>query len=672
MNLYDARVGKLQSRMVKDGIKAYIIPATDPHLSEAYCSHYGAVRFYFCAFQGEDGTLLVTQDQCYLYTDGRYWTEAEQELHNTSCHLIPAGKPGIPSMEDYIKDNNLYPLGLDASLFTRRQISAFRKDKDSKIFSLSYASEVENLPSLPKDKIRKVDEKLFDDNQESRVKKILAMAKKDGAEDVFLTALDDIAYVLGYRGSDIPDTPVFYSYLYLCEDQTMDFFIDFDKLPDGFKKTGTILRAHPYESVFDFLKSRIGRKVLVDPEKTNAKILQSISAPVYGRSPAYLLKAVKGPVEIENTIRVQALDGLKVLKLMKYLDDNIDSGTLTERNIALYLDGLRKGDLECFSPSFETIAAVDSNAAMMHYAPTDTKSSKVTRDNELLLVDSGGHYFGGTTDITRTFVLNKEPSHQVKHDYTLTLKSHIDLANTVFEDGCTGHSLDLAAREVMWKEGLDYKCGTGHGVGYMLCVHEGPIGFRYYVRPGVDDSDKLVPGHIITDEPGVYKDGQYGIRLENELLVVKKTVSEDDQGIFLGFEPISYVPFDLRAIDTEMLTDEELDWLNSYNRLVFRKLAPLAKKDPDPDLFDYLSEYTRGLRKEIRNKGREEEASEENDFEEEMEELNPAKEEPAPKEDPNVVSPSLDEPGYSLSSTASPNIAGSPINNLSGEEENKK
>lgn len=206
----------------------------------------------------------------------------------------------------------------------------------------------------------------------------------------------------------------------------------------------------------------------------------------------------------------------------------------------------------------------------------------------------------------------------------------------------------------------------------MLCVHEGPIGFRYYVRPGVDDSDKLVPGHIITDEPGVYKDGQYGIRLENELLVVKKTVSEDDQGIFLGFEPISYVPFDLRAIDTEMLTDEELDWLNSYNRLVFRKLAPLAKKDPDPDLFDYLSEYTRGLRKEIRNKGREEEASEENDFEEEMEELNPAKEEPAPKEDPNVVSPSLDEPGYSLSSTASPNIAGSPINNLSGEEENKK
>lgn len=574
-NVFDERIKALQAQMARDGLKAYVIPATDPHLSEEATSRYTYPRFYFCAFKGSDGTLLVTLDKAYLYTDGRFWVEAEGDLQGTSCELVKAGKPGVPSLTDFVKTHNLYPLGLDGLLFSLRELRSFYVDDLHRIVSLDYSFLVKGLPSLPQGKIWKVDPSLLSTSLKERVSQILAYAKDHQAESVLLTALDDISYVLGYRGNDIPYTPVFYSYLFLEANGLIHLFIDAHKVPADFKEDKVVL--HPYEDIVSFLDTR-HEKILVDVKKANAQVVKHVSALVDAMSPASLFKAVKGPVEIDHTKHIHELDGYAVLRLSKFIHDNIDKG-LDEERCAEYIDALRKTNPLCYDLSFETIAACDSNAAMMHYAPTQEVHSPLTRANQLLLVDSGGQYYGGTTDITRTFLVNAHPDPSIVHDYTLTLKSQIALSRVIFEQGCSGHSIDLSAREVMWREGLDYKCGTGHGVSYMGPVHEGPIGFRYYTRPGVLDDGLLQPGQVITIEPGVYKDHQYGIRLENELLIVPAFTN--DQGIFYKFETITYCPYDRAGIDVAMLDDTELSWLNDYLAMTQEKLLPLCENDPE-------------------------------------------------------------------------------------------
>ncbi len=573
MNEFDQRIAELQSWMRRDGLKAYLIPATDPHLSEEACSRYTYPRYYFCSFKGNDGTLLVTLDDNYLYTDGRYWTEAEMELSGTTCKLMRAGKPGVKSIQEFVKENDLYPLGLDASLYSMDDLNSFYIDNDHKIISISYMDRIPNLPSLPKDKIFKLDQSLLSTTLDQRIEALLNEAKKHNGKELLITNLDDIAYVLGYRGNDIECTPVFYSYLYIEGDGLCHLFIDKNKLPEKFYEPKVVL--HPYSQIYEYLDTRT-RKVVVDFKTANAKLLKHIKNPVNVPSIALRMKAIKGPVEIENTKKIHEIDGVAVLRLQKYIEDNKDKD-LDEYKASEYINSVRLANSKCFEPSFTTIAALDSNAAMMHYAPTKDNYAKFNSNSQLLLVDSGGQYYGGTTDITRTFLLQDKPSAEIIHDYTLTLKSQIALSKTIFEKGCSGHSIDITAREVMWKEGLDYKCGTGHGVSYIGPVHEGPIGFRYTSRAGVIDDDKLVPGHIITIEPGVYKDHKHGIRLENELLVVN--AFENEQGIFYKFETITYCPYDRKGIDVTMLDNEELKWLNDYLKLVEEKLTPYLQDD---------------------------------------------------------------------------------------------
>ncbi len=591
MNIYDERIHRLQKQMKKDGIACYIIPATDPHMSEESASLFTAERFYFCAFKGNDGTLLVTQDENFLYTDGRYWTEAEEELKGTSCKLVYAGKSSVPSLFEFIKENECYPLGIDASLFSYGDLKQMYLDDAHKIRQVSYRYMVSPLPSLPKGKIWKVSSSLLSTTREQRVSSAMDVITKRGAKALVITTLDDIAYILGYRGSDIPCTPVFYSYLYIDENRTCHLFIDKEKLPTDFEKD---VKTYPYDSFFDFLKERKDVRTFVDPKTTNARVCSILSNKVFGNNPTIAQKAVKGKTEIENTKEIQAIDGVAVLKLMKYIDDNIDSSNLDEEKCAKFIDDARRSNPRCFDLSFETIAACDSNAAMMHYAPTEENHASLKRENQLLLVDSGGQYYGGTTDTTRTFLVGKEISKEVKEDYTKTLKSQISLSTTIFEKGCSGHEIDIRAREIMWKEGLDYKCGTGHGVGYMSCVHEGPIGFRYYHREGVYDDGILTLGHIITIEPGVYKAHKYGIRLENNLLVIPAFETED--GIFYKFETITYAPYDERGVEVDMLSDDELKWFNDYQAMVYDKLSPLVSSD-EP-LLSYLKKVTKPLVRE--------------------------------------------------------------------------
>ncbi len=590
MNVFDKRVALLQAHMKRDGIVAYIIPATDPHMSEESHSHFTKERFYFCSFLGNDGTVLVTQDAYYLYTDGRYWTEAEWELDGSDCKLVYAGKAGVPTLAEFIKENNLYPLGLDSSLFSYGDLKSFYKDSEHKIRQVSYTYMIKDLPALPKDKIWKVDETLLSTNMNKRIKMAMDAVNKAGADALVIPTLDDIAYLLGYRGNDIPCTPLFYSYLYIDETRNVHLFIDNEKLPEEGIPDVTI---HGYDTFFDFLKERSEVKTFVDANNTNARICSILKNKVFGNNPTIMQKSIKGEREIVNTKEIQAIDGVAVLKLMKYIDDNIESGELTEYACAKFIDDARKSNERCFDLSFSTIAALDSNAAMMHYQPNEKDSPKLTLNNKLLLVDSGGQYYGGTTDTTRTFVFGSNVPDEVKEDYTKTLKSQISLSTAVFEKGCSGHEIDIMAREIMWKEGLDYKCGTGHGVGYMSCVHEGPIGFRYYHREGVYDDGILEPGHIITIEPGVYKARKHGIRLENNLLVVPAFETSD--GIFYKFETITYAPYDARGIVVSMLTDEELAWLNSYNEMVYEKLSTLIKDDEE--LLSYLKKVTAPIQK---------------------------------------------------------------------------
>ena len=589
MNGFDQRISLLQSQRKKDGLKAYIIPSTDPNRSEECCSRFAAERFYFCPFKGNDGTLLVTLDGYFIYTDGRYWTEAEKELAGSGCTLVKSGRAGVPSMAQYIKEHKLYPLGLDCSLFSDGELKSFYLDANHPIRQVSYASRVKDMPSLPSGKIWKVDPSLLSLSRKERVGKIREAVHDKGAKAIIVPRLDDIAYVLGYRGSDIPCTPVFYSYLYIDQDENLHLFIEKNKLPEGFSEEKVIV--HPYEEFPSFLESVKDVATLVDPNKTNAYICSVLKNKVFAPSPVYSQKSVKGPVEVENTKQVQAIDGIAVLKLRKYIDDTIDTGRLSELSCAEYIDKARRSNPRCFDISFGTIAACDSNAARRHYAPSKDNFSSLTRNNQLLLVDSGGQYYGGTTDTTRTFIVSNHVSKEVRHDYTLTLKAQIALSTTIFEKGCTGHSIDIRAREVRWKEGRDYKCGTGHGVGYRSCVHEGPIGFRFYEHPDRGDKGELELGHIITIEPGVYKAHRYGIRLENNLLVVPAFVTDD--GIFYKFETITYVPYDRRGIDLTRLNEEELEWLNGYHKMVFEKLAPYCAGDSA--LLAYLVKQTAPL-----------------------------------------------------------------------------
>lgn len=590
MNIFDERIKKLQSLMIKDDIKAYIIPATDPHMSEEAASLFTAERFYFCSFKGNDGTLLVTQDHYYLYTDGRYWTAAEEDLKDSECILVYAGKANVPSLSQYVKENNLYPLGMDASLFSYNDLKSFYIDAEHKIKQVSYRYLVKDLPSLPTGKIWKVDQELLSTTFLQRVELLMKEVKNNYAKSVVISTLDDIAYLLGYRGSDISCTPIFYSYLYIDENSHVYLFIDKNKLPENFDLDITV---DDYENFYSFLKERADISTLVDKNTTNARICSILKNKVFVSNPTIKQKAIKGEKEIKNTKEIQAIDGVCVLKLMKYIDDNIKIHPLNEYSLAKYLDETRLNAPRCFSLSFETIAAVDGNASMMHYAPSETNYANVSSDNQILLVDSGGQYYGGTTDTTRTFVLTDNLNYDIKHDYTLTLKSQISLSTSIFEKGCSGHEIDITAREIMWKHGLDYKCGTGHGVGYMSCVHEGPIGFRYYHREGVFDDGILTPGHIITIEPGVYKARKYGIRLENNLLVVPAMETED--GIFYKFETITYVPYDRRAIEVALLSDDEISWINEYHKMTYEKLSPLVQDDKE--LLDYLAKQCEPLTK---------------------------------------------------------------------------
>ncbi len=571
---------KLQSELKRKGIKAYYITPSDEHNSENVPDVYLSERLFYCPFTGTDGTLLVTQDAAYLFTDGRYFIQAEEELKDSEVTLVkPAEGLGFESLSpsELVAKNNLYPLAFD---FKRVSVKEAMKFYDSgnpltvfdDIIDENFSSLLPFQLEKGTDKVWEVTPDLTSVTREERIAKLRQFLINSGDMDgCLITDLAQIAYLLNLRGNDIRHTPVFYAFVYIDLSAT-HLFIDKSKIEGIELKDVTI---HDYEEIYSFLTLVQELSILYDPASTNLAIANKINHSINGPIPVELNKIVKDPIEMKNIHETHILDGVAMVKFIKYLYEHSNDG-LTEHQLAEVLANFRLENKRCFDLSFDSIVAVDGNAAMMHYAPTKEKSSKLDKNSHLILVDSGGQYYGGTTDITRTFLFN-DPSEEIRRNYTLTLKSLISLSTSVFLEGCSGMTLDMKAREIMWREGLDYQCGTGHGVGYMLGVHEGPNAFRYYIK----DKNKIPYFYalniVTTVEPGVYKEKEYGIRIENEIVTVP--YGSNNNGNFLTFECITCCPIETKYLMLDLLTNEEIEYLNGYHEWVYNKLSPLLDEE---------------------------------------------------------------------------------------------
>ncbi|HBD06538.1 MAG TPA: peptidase M24 [Firmicutes bacterium] len=566
----------LQEELVRKNIKAYYITPSDEHNSEYVPSKYLQERLAFCPFTGNDGTLLVTQDNAYLFTDGRYFIQAEKELKGSSVNLIKLNTAGYPSLEELIYSKDLFPFATNFKRISAEQAKNIIPDNPAMLVNADFSYLVDIKEEKHNSLLWGLGPDLSALTRDEKVNFIRDIFKKLKAHSYLITDLTDIAYVLNLRGNDIPCTPVFYSFLYI-DDNSIHLFIDFEKYDIDKKRRPDLMGIdiHPYNEIYDFFNNKQDTVVLYDPRFVNYELSRKILRSITGPNVTRLYKSVKRGIEIKNIQDIHVLDGVAMVKFIKYVYEHKNDG-LTECELAKQLEQFRLEEDRCFDLSFESIVAVDANAAEMHYSPTESNCSKIDKNSTVLLVDSGGQYYGGTTDITRTFIL-KKPSDELRYDYTLTLKAVINLSDTIFMEGCTGQNIDIKAREIMWREGMDYKCGTGHGVGYMLSVHEGPNSFRYAQSPNGDKSAILVEGMVTTIEPGVYKANKYGIRIENELNCVNYNRSETD--LFLTFECVTCCPIETKYLDLDLLTDSEIEYLNGYHDWVLSRLTPYFTGD---------------------------------------------------------------------------------------------
>ena len=563
MENYESRISALRGFMRAKGLKSVLILTGDPFASETPSPHYAFVRDYYCPFRGDNASVLIGLDQAYLWCDGRFFISAKKQLEGSPFKMMKMDTEGYPSLYEFLSSHpDYFPLGgmedcIPESDFER--LSSLGKIEDVDLIGLS-----EGVPEKSHSKLFMLGSDLV---SEGAKEKIARFKEKIGeGKAAIVTTLDDIAYLTNLRGDDIPYTPLFDSYLYLGEEDVL--FVDESRIPDGYSAT----KVMPIESVFDYLRAHGETPTYVDRNSCNSKIYSCLANPLHGTMPSNLEKAIKRQVEIENTIRVQKEDGAALVRFQMLLESGLPSDELA---LSDRLHEFRRMGKGFIGESFQTICSASSNAAMMHYAPTSESHSAVSSDDVCLLVDSGGQYLGGTTDTTRTFPIN--PTEEFRRDYTLTLKSLIAISKAVFLSSCTGRALDGLSREIMWREGMDYKCGTGHGVGYMGVVHEGPNGFRYKDVPGKNDGCAIVPGMITTIEPGVYKEGKYGIRIENNLLCVMAL--QNEFGRFYRFKTITYAPIETSCVEKGMLDASEIEWLNDYHKQVYEALSPLLNDE---------------------------------------------------------------------------------------------
>lgn len=583
MNIYE-KIDLLRAKMREYKIDAYVVPTSDPHQSE-YLPDYYKTREFISGFTGSAGTAVITLDKAGVWTDGRYFTQANRELANGPFKLY---KMGIDV--DYIEFINdevseFGRIGLDGKCISLAEYDKMSAKFGDKIIrtDLDFISEIwtSNRPKLPEDKVFILDQKYSGQSFEDRLKIVRAMMKQRGVDHYFIGALEDIAYLFNLRGNDITDTPVFISFALITEDR-VNLFIDAKKLDSEVLDylDANNVEVFEYESIYDKVREIPGKSVVyMDGARTNVLIYQKLNRNVRvkkGINLTSLMKALKNDVEIENFKNANLKDATALVKFFNWMETGVSTGNIDEVMAANKLLDFRKEQELFIEPSFETISAYGPNAAMPHYDPHKVTPSTL-KNRGLYLLDSGGQYLDGTTDITRVVALGQLTDEEKLH-YTLTLKGHIAAITAKFLKGSTGLYLDSICRYPINKEGLDYNHGTGHGVGFVLGVHEGPMSISKR-----DQGISLEEGMVFSIEPGIYIEGKHGIRIEN-IVYVKKSIYED----FYEVEPLSYVPIDTRPIDKSLLENWELKWLNDYNRDCREKL----KDRLEGSNLDYLNKMT--------------------------------------------------------------------------------
>lgn len=583
----------LQQLMQTKGIDAYLVETADFHQSE-YVGDYFKARAYLSGFTGSAGTLLVTCDHAYLWTDGRYFIQAENQLKDSGITLMKMGQAGVLNVEEKLASLFVGPfvMGADGRTMSYEVVQKLQCTLPN--MKLLLTEDLVSLiwkerPCLACSKAYDYDVQYCGVSRENKLEQIRQAMLKLGAASHLVTSLDDIAWILNIRGQDVACNPVVLSYL-LIDMKRAVLYIQkqaiSSELEEKLAKAGVECR--DYFAIYEDLVLLDEDSLLFDPVKVNATLIEKINPSVRliaKTNPSTLLKAIKNPIEISQTKQAHILDGVAVTKFMYWLKTTIKKRPITEIEASDYLRRLRESLPGFVDLSFDTIAAYGANAAMMHYS-AKPESQATMQAKGMLLVDSGGQYLGGTTDITRTFVLG-EISEQERRHFTLALASMLRLQNARFLYGCTGLNLDILARGPLWDENLDYQCGTGHGVGHLLNVHEGPNGFRWKILPNRQETAVLEEGMITTDEPGVYIPNSYGIRHENELLCIKGV--ENTYGQFMQFEVLTFAPIDLDGIDFDLLERKEKAWLNAYHAKVYEKLSGYLNEEER----EWLKEYTR-------------------------------------------------------------------------------
>ena len=589
-------LARMRQAMREHGIDACVVSGTDPHQSELPAMHWRG-REWLTGFEsanGTNGTAVVLQDDALCWTDSRYFLQATEQLKDTGFRMMEEDGPNAVDLVDWLVEHTHsgQTVGIDGMTFSISYAQRLEQelgdngvklDTEFPVFDYIYP----DRPARPMNPLFVHDEKIVGVTTDRKMEAIMEQVKPELANAILLSSLDDIAWATNLRAAnDIAYSPVFVAFLYIDNERRV-LFIDREKLTDEVKAhlQKYHIEVQPYDSVTGFVAGLPKEtRLLLDPEKTARGIYDHVGCSVvFGGSAVAKLKSIKNECMIRSIRTAMLKDGVALTRFFMLVEREYPKGELTEIGLARELRRLRLADPTCVDESFASIIGWNGHGAIVHYEPTEESSSDIKGDG-LLLVDSGGQYTFGTTDITRTVALGT-PTEEQKHDFTLVMKGHIALSNAIFPAGTTGHQLDVLARQFLWREGKAYYHGTGHGVGFFINCHEGPQNIRLNANP-----TPLEPGMLQSDEPGLYLADRYGIRCENLILCVPDTVTEFGQ--FLKFEPLTLFPFDLRLFQTEIMTPEEIKWVNDYHARVRRELTPLLT----PEEAAWLADKTRELK----------------------------------------------------------------------------
>ena len=589
-------VAAIRKLMEERGIDAYVIPMADFHQSEYVGEHFKAIRFV-TGFTGSYATVAITKDDAGLWTDGRYFTQANTELEGSGVHLMKMFVDDTPGTVEWVAMN--VPEGgkvaFDGRVLSMGDGQAYEEALAGKNVTIDYeqdlVSEVwENRPSLSEKPAFFLEEKYTGENTGHKLERVREKMAEVGATAHIVASLDDVAWLFNTRGDDIDFFPLVLAYALVTKDGAK-LYIDERKLNDELRAEYEKyhIEVCPYNDIYEDAK-KLGEDevVLIDPMKMNYALYKNLNCKVVeGANPTILMKAMKNPVEIENIRKAELKDSIALTKFICWVKKNYNKEKITELTCVDKLTWFRQQQEGYIRDSFEPLQAFGPNAAMMHYSPTP-ETDATLEEGGMLLSDTGGGYYEGSTDITRTTILGSITPEMKKY-YTAVYRAMQNLSVANFLYGNHGWSLDVLARKPIWDLNKDFQCGTGHGFGYLGSIHEPPTGFRWYIVPSKNEHHQFEEGMCITNEPGIYEEGYFGIRIENNLVTVKG--EKNKYGQFMHFETLNFVPIDLDGIDPEELTKSEREWLNDYHAQCYEKLAPYM----DEEELEWLKEYTRAI-----------------------------------------------------------------------------